>query len=83
MPSCASKGKAMPVNMSPKRRPKKPEPEDIEAKGESTSQESPPEKPKDFDELTQAGNEADLAAAEWKDLWEENEPISGGEDWEK
>jgi len=78
-----SKGKAMPVNMSPKRGPKKPEPEDVEAKGESTSQETPPEKPKELSELTQADCEPDLAAKEWRDLWEENEPVSGGEDWEK
>ena len=78
-----SKGKAMPVNMSPKREPQKPGPEDVEAKGESTSQEAPPEKPKEVGELTQADCEADLAAAEWRHLWEENEPVSGGEDWEK
>ncbi|MFQ5932126.1 MAG: hypothetical protein ACE5MM_06945 [Nitrospiraceae bacterium] len=73
----------MPVNMSPKRGPEKPEPEDAEAKGESTPQEAPPEKPKKFGELTQADREADLAEAEWKHLWEENEPIDGGEDWAK
>ncbi|MDA2911281.1 hypothetical protein MYX04_10165 [Nitrospiraceae bacterium AH_259_D15_M11_P09] len=46
-------------------------------------QETPPEKPKELAELTQADCEADLAAAEWKDLWEEHEPVGGGEDWAK
>ncbi len=73
----------MPVNMSPKRGPKKPGPEDVEAKGESAPQEAPPEKPKELSELTETDCEADLAAKEWQDLWEENEPVDGGEDWAK
>ena len=64
----------MPVNMTPNKDPDDPKPEVLP---EAESEEQPTKEPtkRAFGEPTEADREADLADAEWKNLWDATEVI--------
>ncbi len=65
----------MPVNMDPKKRRPRAEPQDVPAKSGPQTQDSAKPKPKQFGEETQEDREKALADAEWKNLWDATEVI--------
>ena len=65
----------MPVNMDPKKRRPRAEPQEVPTKSSPQTQDAPKPKPKQFAEETQEDCEKALADAEWKNLWDATEVI--------
>ncbi|HET8579980.1 MAG TPA: hypothetical protein VFL31_03200 [Nitrospiraceae bacterium] len=65
----------MPVNMDPKKRRPRPEPQEVPAKSGPPTQGSAKPRPKKFGEETDEDREKALADAEWKNLWDATEVI--------
>ena len=64
----------MPVNMTPRKDPDDPK-QEVPPEGESEEQATTKPTDRAFGEPTEADREADLAEAEWKNLWDATEVI--------